>query len=231
MARMLAVLALLAPLAGCGLVDSNITNFDLALPDKTFTIDTANWGLTDIGTFTSTTCAPSPDPCAAAAAQACTSGNCLAQCNATSHTCDLTLLVGLFTMVDMQAEKPELSTIQDEPIISVTIDAINYQVTENTLNVATPEMKVYAAPMAVQHPGDPLAREIGTVPAIPAGATLGTTAVVLSAQGKATLAEFMGDYKTPFNIIVGSNLLVQQGDPAPQGKLVVTVSIKAHAGV
>ena len=113
----------------------------------------------------------------------------------------------------------------------MTIDAITYKVMENSLNVATPEMKVYAAPMTVIRAGDPLAREIGTVPAIPAGMTMGETDVVLSPTGKATLAEFMGDFKTPFNIIVGSNLMVQQGDAVPMGKLVVNVGVKAHAGV
>ena len=158
-------------------------------------------------------------------------GSCIAQCNATSLTCDLTLFVSLFTGVDLLTEKPELSTIQDEPLIDVTIDAITYRVTENTLTTATPEMKVYAAPMAVTRAGDPLAREIGSVPPIPAGATLTETAVVLSPTGKATLAGFMGDFKTPFNIIVGSNLLVQQGDPVPAGRMVVRVAVKAHAGV
>lgn len=229
--RSLIALVLAVPLFGCGLVDPNITNFDLALPNKTFTIDSANWGLMNADQLTSQTCTVSPDPCAAAAEQACAMGTCIAQCNATSLTCDLTLFVSLFTPVDLLVEKPELATIQDEPVIDVTIDAITYKVMENTLNVATPEMKVYAAPMTVIRAGDPLAREIGTVPPIPAGMTMGETDVVLSPSGKATLAEFMGDFKTPFNIIVGSNLLVQQGDPVPAGKLVVNVGVKAHAGV
>lgn len=229
--RSLFVLALAVPLVGCGLVDSNITNFDLALPNKTFTIDSANWGLMNADQLTSQSCTTSPDPCAAAAEQACMAGTCIAQCNATSLTCDLTLFVSLFTPVDLLAEKPELSTIQDEPVIDVTIDAITYRVTDNTLNVATPEMKVYVAPMTVTRAGDPLAREIGTVPAIAAGMTMGETSVVLSPAGKAALADFMGDFKTPFNIVVGSNLLVQQGDPVPAGRLVVSVAVKAHAGV
>jgi hypothetical protein len=220
-----------ATVAGCGLVDPDITNFDLALPNKTFTIDADNWGLTNADQLVSTTCTTAPDPCAAAAAQACMMGTCIAQCNATSLTCDLTLFVSLYTGVDLLTEKPELSTIQDEPVIDVTIDAITYAVAENSLNVDTPEMKVYAAPMTVMRAGDPLAREIGSVPPIPAGMTLTETAVVLSPTGKATLADFMGDFKTPFNIIVGSNLLVQQGDTVPAGRMVVTVAVKAHAGV
>ena len=203
--RSLIALALAVPLFGCGLVDPNITNFDLAY----------NTGAQRARRRGGT----------------CAMGACIAQCNATSLTCDLTLFVSLFTPVDLLVEKPELATIQDEPLIDVTIDAITYKVMENSLNVATPEMKVYAAPMTVIRAGDPLAREIGTVPAIPAGMTMGETDVVLSPTGKATLAEFMGDFKTPFNIIVGSNLMVQQGDAVPMGKLVVNVGVKAHAGV
>ncbi|MEZ4402847.1 MAG: hypothetical protein R3B06_22695 [Kofleriaceae bacterium] len=228
---LLLVAALALPLGGCGLVDSNITNFDLALPDKTFTIDAANWSLMNADQFVSQSCTTAPDPCAAAAAQACASGTCIGMCNATSMTCDLTLFVSLYTGVDLLTEKPELSSIQDEPVITVTIDAITYSVTENAMNVDTPEMKVYAAPSTVTRAGDPLAREIGTVAPIPAGTTLPETAVVLSPTGKATLAEFMGDFKTPFNIVVGSSLMVSQGQQVPAGKLVVKVAVKAHAGV
>lgn len=229
--RSLVAAAALA-LAGCGLlVDSNITDFNLDLPKKTFTIDAANWGLQGADALTSQTCTVAPDPCAAAAAATCTDGTCIAQCNPSSLTCDLTLFVGLHTPINLLSEKPELASIDGQPLVDVTIDAITYEVTENTMNVGTPEMKVYAAPITVTRPGDPLSREIGTVPAIAAGMTMGETAVVLSPTGKATLAEFMGAYETPFNIIVGSNLLVQQGDPVPTGRLVVTVAVKAHAGV
>ena len=225
------VAALVAPLASCGLVDPNITNFDLALPDKTFTIDADNWGLVDADQYTSTTCMPSPDLCAQAAASACANGACIGQCNATTLTCDLTLFVSLYTGVDLKTEKPELSTIQDEPIIDVTVDAITYTVAENTLNVDTPEMKVYVAPMDVTGPGDPRAREIGAVPSIAAGTTMNEASVVLSPTGKAALAEFMGDFKTPFNIVVGSSLLVQNGDSIPAGRMVVRVGVKAHASL
>ena len=61
--------------------------------------------------------------------------------------------------------------------------------------------------------------------------TVDATAVTLSPAGRTTLADFMGDFKTPFNIVVGSNLLVQTGDAVPSGRLVVKVNVKAHAGV
>jgi hypothetical protein len=232
--HLLAAALLSAPalgLAGCGLIDPDVTHFDLGLPDKQFTIDSANWGLSNPEALMSTQCMTSPDPCPQAAQLACDPGQCVAACNATSRTCDLTLFVSLYQGIDLINEKPELQSIHDEPIIDVSIDSINYEVTANTLNVATPEMGVWAAPSTVMVPGDPGSRRVGTVPSVPAGATLPTTAMVFDPDGKANLAEFMGSYRTPFNIVVGSGITLRDGDPVPQGAMTVRVSISAHAGL
>lgn len=217
--------------AGCGLISSDVTQFDLGLPHKQFTIDAGNWGLSNPEQLLSATCTVSPDPCPALAAQACRPGQCVASCNAGSHTCDLTLFVSLYQGIDLINEKPELQSINDQPIISVTVDAIDYEVTANTFNVATPEMGVWAAPSTVMVPGDPGSKRVGTVPAVPAGATLPATPMVFDPDGKANLASFMGSYKTPFNIVVGSGILLHQGMAVPQGAMTVNVSIAAHAGL
>lgn len=221
----------LAVMGGCGLIDSDVTHFDLALPDKQFTIDAANWGLSNPEQLMSAQCTTSPDPCPALAQQACREGQCVGACNADTRTCDLTLFVSLYQGIDLVNEKPELQSINDEPIIDVTIDAINYEVTANTLNVATPEMGVWAAPSTVMVPGDPGSKRVGTVPSVPAGATLPRTAMVFDPDGKANLASFMGSFKTPFNVVVGSAITLHQGDPVPQGAATVKVSISAHAGL
>jgi hypothetical protein len=41
----------------------------------------------------------------------------------------------------------------------------------------------------------------------------------------------MGTYKNPFNIIVGSQIVVGSGDMVPTGRLDALVTIKAHAGL
>jgi hypothetical protein len=41
----------------------------------------------------------------------------------------------------------------------------------------------------------------------------------------------MSTFKTPFNILVGSSLLVTAGQPVPMGKLDAVVHIKGHAGL
>ena len=220
-----------ATVAGCGLIDSDITNFDLGLPDKQFTVDASNWGLSNPEQLMSTQCTVSPDPCPNLAAQACRPGQCVATCNAGSLTCDLTLFVSLYQGIDLLNEKPELQSINDEPIIEVEIDAITYEVTANTLNVATPAMGVWAAPSTVMVPGDAGSRRVGTLPAVPAGATLPETAMVFDPDGKANLASFMGSYRTPFNVVVGAGITLHEGDPVPQGAMTVQVSIEAHAGL
>lgn len=227
-----AVLAavLAAPAMSCGLVDPDITEFDLSLPSKQFTIDADRWGLMNADVLVSTPCQTNPDPCAAAAEQACMQGTCDAVCDATTLTCDLTLFVSLYQGVDLYNEKPELQTIEDQPLLDVTIDAINFEVSANTLNVDTPEMVVYAAPSTVMAP-DVRALRIGTVPPVPAGTTRSLTPINFDPAGRANLASFMSDFKTPFNIIVGSELLVEDGDMIPAGALTVRVVVEAHAGL
>ncbi len=226
----LTVLLALVPVAGCGLVDPNITEFDLTLPPKQFTIDSTRWGLTNADLLINQTCSTTPDPCAAAAQQACTEGTCIAQCDATTLTCDLTLFVSLYSAIDLEMEKPELSTIEDQPVLDVTIDAINFEVSANTMNVETPEMVVYAAPSTVMSP-DARAKRVGTVPAVPPMMTRSLTPIAFDPMGRANLASFMSDYKTPFNIIVGSQLLVEMGDAVPTGAMTVRVVVEAHAGL
>lgn len=219
-------------LAGCGLIDSDVANFDLTLPDKNFTIDATGWQVdqTAATTLTSTSCAQMPSVCMTAAEMACPM-DCTGRCGS-SNTCELDLDVGLYQRIDLLAEKPELQSINDEPVIKVSVDSVTYEVTLNTLNVATPEIKVYVAPMSVMEPDDPMAKHIGTIPAVAAGTTITTpVAIMFTATGKAELVDIMSTFKTPFNLIVGSVLTVKDGTPVPSGRLDAVVHIKGHAGL
>jgi hypothetical protein len=219
--------------AGCGLISSDVTNFDLTLPDKEFTVDSASWDVTEqeAQAFLSTMCGTSPLVCSSAARQACPM-NCSGECNASTNTCDLALDVSLVQAVDLLNEKPELKQINDEPVIKVTVDEVTWEVTANTLNVATPEMLVYVAPETVMDPNDPQAKAIGTIDAVAAGMlTDGPQTLAFTATGKADLVAIMSTFKNPFNVIVGSTLVVRQGDPLPAGRLDAVVHIRAHAGL
>ena len=219
-------------LSGCGLISSDVTNFDLTLPEKSFSVDASGWQVNQqaADAFLMTSCASSPNICASAASNACPM-NCSGECSMTTNTCVLNLDIGVYQMIDLVTEKPELKSINDEPVIKVTIDSLTYRIPQNTLNVDTPQMNVYVAPMSVMDPDDPMAKQIGTIAPVAAGQVVAMADMAYTANGKQNLIDVMSTYKTPFNVIVGSNLEIQQGDPVPTGKLDAVVQIKAHAGL
>lgn len=218
--------------SGCGLIESDVTNFDLTLPEKSFSVDASGWQVnqTAADAFLGMGCTnPEPNVCTVAVTTACPM-NCTGRCGATSM-CELDLDVGVYQSIDLVAEKPELKMINDRPVIKVTVDSVTYRVPQNTLNVDTPAMKVYVAPMSVMDPDDPMAKQIGTIPAIPAGMVVGMADLVFTGDGKQILVDTMSTYKNPFNVIVGSKLQMQSGDPVPTGRLDAVVTITAHAGI
>lgn len=231
--RCLLATALLAGIlsTGCGLVDPDITNFDLQLDDKMFTVDTEQWQLSGVDQFTSLDCSGSPGMCAVAAEQACTDGQCFGRCNGDSDTCELQIVIALWQMVDTDAENPELEAVADQPVVDVTIDSIAYQVIENSLNVETPVFTIYAAPSTIMSPGDPEARVVGTIAPVPSATLIPETDVAITAEGREILGDFMGDYMNQFNIIVGSEVIVGMGDTVPSGRLSAVVRVRAHAGL
>jgi hypothetical protein len=219
-------------LSGCGLISSDVTNFDLTLPEKSFSVDASGYQINQQAAdqFLGTSCAGAPSVCSSAATSACPM-DCSGECSTTTNKCVLHLDVGVYQMIDLVAEKPELKSINDEPVIKVTIDSVTYRVPMNTLNVATPQMTVYVAPMSVMDPTDPMAKQVGTIAPIDAGVTVGMADMAYTADGKQNLMDVMSTYKTPFNVIVGAVLEVKQGDPVPTGRLDAVVQIKAHAGL
>jgi hypothetical protein len=222
-----------AVVAGCGLISSDVTNFDLTLPDKSFSVDVSSYQIdpTAVKAFQTQSCATTPSICSSAATAAC-KANCAGSCDASTKTCDLALKVSVYAPVDIGTEKPEIKTVASQPVIKVGIDAVTYEVTTNTLNVPTPELTVYVAPMSVIDPNDPSAMAIGTIaPIQPMKTTSGPQPMVFTATGQQTLANIMGSWKTPFNVIVGGTVQVMMATPVPSGKLDAVVHIKAHAGL
>jgi hypothetical protein len=218
---------------GCGLISSDVTNFDLTLQDKKFTIDASGWNVdpTAADLFLKRDCTAAPTLCSSAVQQACAMG-CTGACGATSHTCEMSLDVSLSQSINLLTEKPELKSINDEPVIKVSIDSVTYDVTSNSLNVDTPEITVYVAPMSVIKPTDPLAKPIGTIAPIAKGeVTTSARPIKFTATGNAELTNIMASFKTPFNVLVGSSLVVKAGQPVPMGKLEAVVHIKGHAGI
>jgi hypothetical protein len=218
-------------LSGCGLIDKDITYFDLSLPEQQFTIDTSQWGLSADPTFPAIPCSLEADICADATAAYCSADQCVGVCDGATGTCKARVLVALSQQINLIEEKPELQSINDQPIINVTIDTVEYRITENTLNFESPEITIYVAPINVISPLNPEARPIGTIAPIEASRQRGWTEVQFTPDGKASLRQFMGDYRSIFNVIVGAWAEIQAGDDMPAGRALTEIRVEAHAGL
>lgn len=216
-------------LSGCGdLISSNITTYDLDLPAKSFSVDASGWQVTQTAAdqYLEKTCASTPMICATAATNAC-GANCSGSCDMTHHTCDLGLEISVHQTIDLVSEKPELKSV--DGVLHVTVDAMMYEVVDNSLNIATPPLSVYVAPMSVMDPDDPMAKLIATIDPVMEGTPLSERSMVFVEGGQDTLTATLSDFKNPFNVIVGGTLMLASGDAVPKGKLDANVHIKAHA--
>jgi hypothetical protein len=238
-ARLVAAVLGLGLATGCGLISSDVTDFELSLPDKKFTIDASGWqvdtmnsssGLFTNGQLNAVQCNSAPMKCSSAVALVC-SMDCSGSCNTTSNSCELSLDVSRPLKVDLLTDEPDLKTINDQPVIKVSIDSVTYAVTANSLNVDTPAIDVYVAPISALQADDPQAKLIGTIPAIPRGTTSDYQALEFTPTGKASLVNIMSTFKTPFNVLVVSHLVVRAGQMLPTGKLDAVVRIRGHAGL
>jgi hypothetical protein len=230
MSRWILQVAMTMALAGCGVIDPNITRFDLRLPERMFTVDTDQWQLTGSGAvLPDVPCSADPTICETEVEAMCGVDQCTGMCVAGS--CQMVVQVTLWRMVDLYAENPELETINEQPLVDVTIESVHYAVTENTLNVDTPAFTLYMAPANVMTPTDPAAREAGVIPPIPAGSQQAQTDIMVSSAQEQTLEDFMRDYQTPFNLIISGTITVAPGDPIPTGRITADVGVDASAGI
>jgi hypothetical protein len=228
--RAIAIAILACVTTGCGLIDSDITRFDLRVSDKEFSVNSADWQLTSDATFPAIDCTDMAGICSSGISEAC--GNeavCFGSCDGTN--CKALVLVSAAQPINLAQERPELNEVAKQPLINVTVERVFYDITENTLNVPTPELKVYVAPITVTNPGDPQAKLVGTIQPVAAGDTPQGRDLVLTPDGDVDLQEFMGDWQTEFNVLVGSEITIEAGDPVPMGALTASVTVDAYADI
>jgi hypothetical protein len=234
--RLVAAALGLSLAAGCGLISSDVTNFELMLPEKKFTIDASGWqvntttsALFDSGQLKAMPCNTAPAVCSSVVHSACPSA-CSGSCNMSTDSCELSLDVSRPLKVDLVTDDPNVKAINDQPVIKVSIDSVTYEVPSNSLNVDTPMLEVYVAPLSAI-PSDPGAQLIGTIPPVAKMTTVGAQPLMFTPTGKAALVNMMSMFKTPFNVLVASKLVVRAGQMLPMGKLDAVVKIRGHAGL
>jgi hypothetical protein len=228
MKRALCLAALLGG-AGCGLVDSDVTDIDISLPEREVTVDTADWQLSSNERLQAVDCSQDQQICSTGLAELCGSEDvCSGSCG-NGNRCEVSVRVALWHTFDLGAERPELQQIEGQPLVEVRIDRVYYTVEENSLDVASPPLTVYVAPEGIMAPEDNQAQVVGRIAPVPAMTTIDEADVELTPEGKDHLAARMKDYDTPFNLIVGSELTIEAGDKLPHGRMVTVVKATAVA--
>lgn len=221
-----AFLALALSMTGCGLIDSDVAQLNLRFPKHDFKVDTTDWRLAG-AQVPSVSC--QQVNCEQSGALFC-GGGCSASCNTGSNTCQAAVPITLVNDFDLANEAPEYQKIGNQPVISVSIDDVYFDIGENTLDVITPVLVVFMGPPSVTSPNDSGAQRVGTIPSIGMRET-GRKSITFDGDGKAVMSRYMNDFHTPFRVGVSGEVALHAGDPAPSGKLVGSVQANAHVGL
>src|SRR4029078_4318978 len=109
-------------------------------------------------------------------------------------------------------------------------DRVYFDITENSLTVATPPLYLYMGPQSIAAPGDAGAELVGILDPLPPGKT-GRVDVRFEGNGRQVMKRFMDNFHTPFRVLVSGTLPVHGGEDLPMGLLVGSVQADAHAGI
>src|SRR5688500_14656758 len=100
------ILAGLVAGAGCGLVDSDVTDIDISLPEREVTVDTADWQLSGAERLQELDCSEDASVCQAGLADLCGSEDVCSGVCGSSRNCEVSVRVALWHTFDLGAERP-----------------------------------------------------------------------------------------------------------------------------
>ena len=210
--------------ASCGaLIDPGVDDQVLEFPEREFRLDASEWEFAAGNVAPTLSCAM----CGSREQDLCSGDACRVACDAPTQECRAETNLVLSETIDLLADGVGFAQLEGMTV-SVVLDQVKFDVVSNNLNVSTPPLQIYLAPITVADPTDPRARWIGVVDPIQPGKT-GAIDVDLTANGRADLQQYLGEYLTPFNLLVTGNVVVHAGDPLPTGNLVARVRVRGHA--
>ena len=212
---------------GCQLVGSEVTEVDLGLPERSVTVDSADWQLSTMSRLPTIECGQDPVVCSTSLPQLCGLPDvCSGACGSDS-TCEISVRVSLWNTFDLAAESTELKQIDGQPLVGVRIDRVYYSVSENSLDIVLPPLTAYVAPEGTTSLEGLQVDAIGSIPSVPAGTTIDDSDMDVTGEGKERLSDRLMDYTSPFNLIVASELTIRAGERLPRGRMVTTVKVNA----
>ncbi len=196
---------------GCGLISSDITKLTFDLPARTYTFDSAKFGI-PAGSTPKVACGGGSN-----AVQTCPSPTvCLA------GVCTLEQPVGVYTTINLKMDAPELSSLSDQHLANVTLESLRYSAV-STLNVASPPFDLYLAASGVTDSTSAMAMKFGTIPSIPAGGSQSGD-IAKTAAADSLFSSYATNFATPFNVLAAATVIVPSGSPNPTGQITLTIT-------
>jgi hypothetical protein len=215
-------------MSGCGLVDAldklkHGVTFDL--PAQTYSVrtDQPAWRSPPPSGIPPLPCGPGQliaDCCAAPV-----------DCQSTPLVCDAEKCALKFNYEEVkQVNLSEVAAVKSSNgmvFTDVLLKELDLDV-DNQLNVSTPPVNLYVAPMNATSSSAAGAQMIAVIPSQPPGFK-GKVTVPLDASAQQIFSTFARATQTPFNVILSAPILVKSGDPVPAGHVDFIVSGKVEA--
>lgn len=230
-AFVLVALGTVVPLAlvtGCGLINSDLATVSFDLPPKTYTFDTgqSDWAGAMSSAFATVpviACDPVNQGAECCPAQLGAAGiDCTKlTCDAASGSCAFTVLVTSPPQpIDLKNEGLP-SSLSSQSILDITVKKLQYDVSQNSLNIDLPPVDLYLGPQGTTSVGG--AVKFATVPAIPSGVTLSNGNIPIDANANAAFENIGMHLGTPFVFLAQTKVVIPGGTPAPTGAMTFTV--------
>lgn len=208
----------------CNFISSNVDDFNFRLPEKSFTVDSGQFGLSWNGALPSIECPA--NPCPDGEAFFCDAGQCAAKVEYALQS----------EIVRLKDEVEELAVVGSQDHVTVKFKYIQMEVTANTLNFPLPPLQLYVAPQTATSLFDDQGQLrtdvelVGTLPSIPAQG-IGVYDLVLSEGGQEALTRYCQRPDVPFYFFIYGSAVFSAGDPVPAGALTVRIHSMATASI
>ncbi len=211
-------------LFSCNFISSDVKDFNFLLPEKQFTVDSAQFGMTWEGMLPAIDCPE--NPCPDEAAFFCDNGTCAAKAEYVLQS----------ELVRLKQEVEELAVVGAHDHVTVKFKYIKLEVVNNTLTFDLPPLRLYVAPQTStsMFDGDGNIRSdvelVGTLESVPAAAT-GVFDMQLSTQGEAALTRYCQKPDVPFYFYIHGSTIFSAGDAVPAGAMTLKIHSMATASI
>jgi len=217
---------------GCDLIDQiqNLDHVNFTLPKRTYSVDTQdpNWKSPPQGGIPAAPCGPQgPIQNCCMPAPGVTIDCARSPLSCETGACALRFTYERVQQINLGGDVSALKAL-NKTLTDVILKQIDIKIETNTMNTEVPPVDLFVGPMGATKSTDSGVTKIGTVPATPTMFTADRI-LALDENAQRAFSALAKDYKTPFQIMLSTTVLIKSGADTPMGKLDLVISGKVEA--